>query len=360
MITPSEIICLRLQNHQIAKSRFRKPEELAGYMGALQAQNYPMAKWAFGLRTPGSTKAIVDNALNDGKLVRTHILRPTWHVVAAIDLPWMLNLTAPRIWASLRLRHKGLGLTPEEFERSFGIITDSLINSPGKTRDELTGVLNMAGIKTTGNNRAAHIFLAAELKGLICSGKEVGKKTTYALLKERIPETGGLEREKAIVLLAKRYFLSHGPATVEDFSWWSGLTLKEARSGIAAVSSDLDSAHLQSRTYWFAKADGSEAGVREKAYLLPAFDEFIVSYRDRSAIFNPGNMREAISSNGIFWPVVIVGGKVAGLWKQIAKKNEIIIETALFRKLTRKEKECIREAAVAFGAFLNTAVSVRF
>lgn len=364
MINASEIACLRLQNQQIRQSRFQKPGELVSYMGAMQAQNYGMAKWAIGLRT-NSTKNTVDKAIDDGTLIRTHLLRPTWHLAAAEDLPWMLALTAPRILSSVKSRHRELGLTKEELKKGFNIIENALLNNLHKTRNELVYALNKAGIETTQNNRAAHILMAAELNGLIASGRDAGKKSTYALLKERVYGTKKLGHEEAVSLLAKKYFNSHGPATAEDFSWWSGLTLKDARNGIEVISADLDSACLDSRqaclnskTYWFPKTNGKEAFLPESAFLLPAFDEFVVSYKDRSAIFNTKDTGKAISSNGIFWPVIVMNGMVSGLWKQVIKKNEIVIETTLFRRHNKNEKALIRDAAFRLGLFLNIKAKI--
>lgn len=360
MITPYDISIMRLQNQQIANSKFKTPAALVRYMGAMQAQNYNMVKYATGLRIPDATKEQVERALNSGKLIRTHVLRPTWHLVTADALTPMLQITAPRILSSMRSRDRQLGLTAKVLKKCFDTLCRSLENHPGKRRDELLKDLNSIGIETKHDNRAAHILASAELNRIICSGKEDGKQNTYALYQSRIPDTPNRSPEQITEWLAEKYFTGHGPATVEDFAWWSGLTLTDVRNAVAALSAKLDAVIFRDKTYWFRKGTDRIQVNEENAYLIPAFDELVVSYKDRSAIFKTKDKKKAISSNGIFWPVILLNGQVTGLWKPIAKKNILKIETTLFRRHTVNEKSLIREAAGLAGTFYQKEVDVCF
>ncbi len=360
MITASEIVRLRLQNQQISARRFKSPDALVGYMGAMQAQHYNMVKYAVGLRLAAPAETSVNRALNRGEIVRTHALRPTWHLIRARHLTAMLQLTAPRILAAMKTRHRQLGLTPEKFKKAFSALESVLEGHPGMRRDELLLALQKMGLRLEGNNRAAHILMAAELNRIICSGKQKGQQGTYTLYPPDDPASPSLSRAQLTAWLAEKYFTSHGPATATDFSWWSGLTLTEARQGLAAISAKYASITLQGQSYWYRKGTDRLHAKDHKAYLIPAFDEFVVSYKNRTMIFRPKDQRTAISSNGIFWPVVLVNGQATGLWKLVKKRKLLHIQTTLFRRHSTQEKALIREAAFKVGTFYGEKIEVGF
>ncbi len=360
MITSAEIIGLRLQNQQIADSRFRSPAALVGHMGAMQAQHYEMVKYAIGLRIPAATKGQVERALDSGKIIRTHALRPTWHLIRATDLTGVLQLTAPRILASLKTRHRQLGLSAEVLQKAFHTFQNVLKGHPGRSREELLSALQKTGVKTQGDNRGAHILMAAELNQIICSGKQKGKQSTYALYPAAAATSGDLSHERLTAWLAEKYFTSHGPATAADFSWWSGLTLTAARQGLAAIAAKLASVTLGGERYWYRKGTDRLHGDTEKAYLIPAFDELVVSYKNKAMLFQPKDKSKAISSNGIFWPVVLINGQATGLWKLVKKTNGLQIQTTLFRRHSAKEKALIRAAASRAGSFYQEKIEVGF
>ncbi len=216
----------------------------------MQAQDYNMSKWAVGVRLPGSTNKTIETAIDMAEIIRTHLLRPTWHIVSAKDIYWLLELTAPRIKASLKSRHKELEISEYVIKKSKKIIEDALLGDHHLTREELVGKLENSKIKTN-NNRASHIFLMAELDGLICSGKIKGKKQTYALLEERVSRKKNFNREESLAELSKGYFKTRGPATLQDFAWWSGLTLTDAGKAFETVKEDFISEMINSRTFWF-------------------------------------------------------------------------------------------------------------
>jgi hypothetical protein len=264
----------------------------------------------------------------------------------------MLELTAPNIKTFSKSRWKELELTEEVFKKSNLIIEKFLSYGDHLTREELVNKLNNSKIKTD-ENRASHIMLRAELDGLVCSGVMKGKQQTYALLDERVSKKTILKREEALSELTFRYFNSHGPATIQDFAWWSGLSGRDTKLGIELTKSQLTSEKLNNQTYYFAFSFSIPKTYKESIYFLPAYDEFIISYKDRSASIDFANQAKAISTNGIFRPVIIVNGKVVGIWSRTIKKNKVMIETTYFQSPAKSLEPKIKNALTQFEDFLN-------
>jgi hypothetical protein len=340
---------LRLINHQLTRVKFASPKEIVAWMGAMQAQDYAMVKWAVGVRLANATEKTIEAAMDKGDVIRTHVLRPTWHLVSADDIRWMLALTAPQIKAGMKFRHKELELTDAVLSKSRKVMEKKLRGGSHSTREELIAEFNKANIATDGN-RASHIFAAAELEGLICSGAIKNRKQTYALLDERVPQTRTHSRDEALASLAKRYFSSHGPATLEDFDWWSGMSAADAKRALDMAKSGLVSEVSEGKTYWFAE---SNIKTKDSAFLLPAFDEFIISYKDRSATITSENHKRAISSNGMFHPTVVVNGETLGIWKRTIIKDKVIVELECFAKPKPVSRKLIEAASIRYGEFLE-------
>ena len=349
----------RLINQQIAGTKFKTVKEIVQWMGAMQAQDYNMAKWAIGIRLPESTEKMIDEAVGSGEIIRTHILRPTWHFVLPGDINWMLELAAPRFKASFKSRWKAMGLTEVIFKKSNSIIEKVLTKGKHLTREELVSILEKAKIPTK-EQKIFHIMFRAELEGIICSGSIKDKKQTYALLKERVPEPKILDREEALANLASRYFTSHGPATLQDFIWWSGLQAKDANQALEMIKSKFISEKIGTQVYWFAKSFSLPKTNKESVYLLPAYDEFIISYKDRSAAIPIENQKKAISNNGIFRPAILINGKVVGIWKRTIEKDKLIVETQFFQSPDKATKHSIKLAAANYGDFLNKKSEIIF
>ena len=356
-LTPAEISRIRLNCQHIAGTKYTTAKDVVGWMGALQAQDYAMSKWAAGVRLPDSTEKSIEQAINSAEIIRTHALRPTWHLVSADDIYWMLELTAPHIKASMRARDKELELTAAVLSKTNSLLEKILSGGRHATREEILAVFTKAKIGTS-NNRASHILLNAELEGIVCSGAVQGKKNTYALLSERVPKKKMLSRDEALALLAKKYFSSHGPASVQDFLWWSNLPVADGRRALEMVKSQFISETIGSETYWFSDASLGHDEDRASMFLLPAFDEFLISYKNRHASLHVKHHPKAFSSNGIFWPVVVADGQVIGVWKRVFRKNTVVIETALFQRLSRPAKKLIENKAHTFGQFLDKHTEV--
>lgn len=355
-MTLPDISNLRLFNQQIGSTQFTTAKEVVSWMGAMQAQDYAMSKWGIGIRLNDASDKLVEEALSKGEILRTHVLRPTWHLVAAEDICWMLELTAPRIKASVKSRHRQLELPEPVLQKCNDIIANALSQGSHLTRADLVSRLTHAGISTN-NNRASHIMFWAELEGIICSGSMHGNLQTYALLSERAPKKQSLPKDEALAKLAFKYFRSHGPATLQDFVWWSGLSISEARHGLEMIKPKLISENTGTATYWFSTPAGLQPG--HSAYLLPAFDEFLISYKDRSATLTMQDFKRAVSINGMFWPIVVIDGQVAGTWKRTGKKNDVIIAVELFEKQQPDVLLRIEEAAVVYANFMGKKTQVR-
>ncbi len=355
----TDISTLRLYNQQIAATKLKTAKELAGWMGAMQAQDFNQAKWAIGVRLPHLTEAQIESAFNNGEILRTHLMRPTWHFVSADDIYWLLELTAKQIKSTTKSRNRDLGLTENELVKSKDVLVKSLEGNLALTREELSDQLNRAGINTY-EQRLPHIMMDAEIDGIICSGGIRDKKQTYALLEERVPVKKTFSKEEALALLAKKYFTGHGPATLPDFVWWSGLPIAEARKALEMNKSNLISETLETGTYWFAGSIGILSSLPDSVYLLPAFDEYLISYKNRISAITLENHTKAISNNGIFRPVIIVNGQISGLWKRTIKKDTVQIELNHFRPHNEKEIGLIEKAAESFGLFAGKKVEVKF
>ena len=347
----------RLKNQQITENKHQNPQEIVSWMGAMQAQDFNMAKWAVGVRLPGSTEQSVQEAFNRGEILRTHVLRPTWHFVSPNDISWMLELTAPHIKSAMRSRHIQLELNESIVTKSKLLVEKALGEEGYLTRDELMVKLRDSKLISE-NEQVTHLMMLFELDGLVCSGALKGKQQTYALLEERIPKSSAITRDEALGKLAQRYFSSHGPANMQDFVWWSGLPVKDARKAIEMIKTDFESFDNEEQTLWFSPLVKSTDENTKSVHLLPAFDEFIISYRDRTAALYSEHHKKAVSENGIFRPVMVVNGKVAGIWKRTQRKSISLIETDYFEPVSKTVKKQIENAALKFELFLNQKIEI--
>jgi hypothetical protein len=358
-MTLTDISRIRLISQRIETTDFITVKEIVSWMGAIQAQDYTMAKWAIGTRLLNPTDTKVEEAFDNGEVIRTHLMRPTWHFVSAEDIYWMLELTAPQIKSTLKSRHIGLELSEDAVAQANRLIEHTLSKETSVTREEIAVEFQKAKINTA-DNRLAHFLLLAEMNGIICSGEIRDNKPTYALLNERVPHKNILTREESLAELAKRYFRSHCPASVQDFSWWSGLSLTDARKGLESVKSNFISETVGNQTYWLSDSFPEIKKDLYSVHLLPAYDEFLISYKDRNASLSLVDNRKIVSDNGIFRPVIAINGQVTGLWKRITTKNRVIIEIACFQEYDVTIKNLIEEIARRFGQFLNKSVEINY
>ena len=347
---------LRLQNQQVSFSTVHSPEELVFHMLAMQAQVYPMAKWAIGLRVRGCTDKQVENAFNAGKILRTHVLRPTWHFVSPIDIRWLLKLTGPRVRAINERYHVKQELDKKVFKKSNDVLIKTLRDNKHLTRTALQAALKKSRINASGI-RLAFIMMEAELEGIICSGGQERNQFTYALLEERVAPVKEINREESLCLLARKYFTSRGPATVNDFSWWSGLTVKDCSNAIEMLKEELTLEIINSRDFYYIHSGVPKTKVDQPAFYMPDFDEYGIAYKDRSAILGEKVSEKSHASLG-YPHVLVVDGVIAGTWK-ITKgaRNVRLLETKVPADILKSRKNAISAAGKRFSDFSHLKIS---
>ena len=352
----SNIAIRRLQNQQLDHHLFKKPEELVAWFGGVQSQDYPGAKWAVGGRLKNCTNSDIEQSIADRKIVRTWAMRGTLHFVSASDINWILSLLAPRIIAKNIRRYKELELDEETLKRSNKILENALQDGKHLTRRELIAILKENGISTEGQ-RASYMLQRASLDGLICQGGMQSNNNPIFISMDELPKTKTLDCNKSLAELAKRYFKSHGPATLQDFVWWSGLLLNDAKAGLEDVESQLLSKTIEDKSYWLS---GSKEGAphSQMFHLLPSFDEYIVGYKDRSALLEKMNSKNTRIEN-IMYPTIAMNGQIMGTWKRRFQKNEVIIELKPYIELKMIENNALDEAAYQFAKFLETPVHAK-
>jgi len=345
-----EIAQQRLYNQRISGEKFKTPAEVVKYLGAVQAQDYAGAKWAVGLRLQKSSDAAIDKAMANGSIIRTHVLRPTWHFVAPADARWMIDLTAPRINAAAGTWFRKLKLDNAVFNQSNDALAKALEGGKQLNRAEVMAVLNHAGVATD-DLRFIHLLMRAELDKVICSGPRQGKQFTYALFDDRVPTGNVPAKEEALAELALRYFISRGPATFQDFCWWSGLATVDAKLGLEIAKPQLAKKNVESREYWMAKDGQAINNKAPIAHLLPVFDEFAVAYKDRSAIVNSKYIEQAL--HVIFNPSIVVNNQVVGTWKRTVRKEAVEIVLNPFGKLNKIQTKAVETAAERYRKFVK-------
>jgi hypothetical protein len=313
----SELLSRRLAAQNLGAAGANSPQSIVGNLGAVQAQDPAACLTAVAVRGEAGTDTAVGRALDAGAVVRTHVLRPTWHLLAAGDLRWMMALTGPRILAGGEGRFRELGLTPEVRSRARGVFERLLTEGPA-TRDEARNRWATEGIPTEGQ-ATPHLLMDAELNLLACSGPRRGNEVTYDLVDRRVPGTPPVPQEEADARLALRYIAGHGPATPQDLAWWSGLPLGRVRRALEAGKPGLKCESRGDTELWFV--DGTVRIPSPRFHWLPAYDEYVIAFADRSPILDPEVQGRAINKNGIFWPVILDRGRVAGVWRAAVKKR---------------------------------------
>lgn len=358
-MTSPEIAQRRLRRQRLAGAPFARPEEAVQWLGAVQAQDYAGAKWALGLRSRGTTSAAVDQALAAGAFLRTHVLRPTWHLVSAADIRWLLMLTAPHVHAVNAPYYRRVGLDDDLFRRSNAALARALEGGQQRTRAELIAELQQAGFVTDALGYL-YLLMHAELDAVICSGALRGKWHTYALLKERAPQARTLERDEALAELTTRYFAGHGPATLNDFRWWSGLPATAVRRAVELVKGRLRQELVDGETYWDAPTPPLVAPASPVAHLLPNYDEYLVGYRDRRAVYDPVDLK-ALGTRGdiLSTHTIVLDGQVVGVWKRTLTKDAVAIEARPFRSLDAAEYHAVVAAAERYSSLVGLPLQLQ-
>lgn len=348
---------LRLRSQQIEQSRFKQPAEVVACLGALQGQDYAGAKWSVGLRLPGSTEAVIDAAIAHGDIARSWAMRGTLHLIAAVDLRWILALLAPNLIAGNARRYRQLELDEPTLAHSTAVITEALAERP-LTRRDLLPILERAGISTAGQ-RGVYMLQRASLDGRVYQSlMPQHNNPLFNLLSDTLPAGPRLTQDEALAELARRFFTSRGPASFGDYQRWSGLPVKGARAGLKAVNSVLVEDSLGDETYWRAPSDAVDTLSSPSAHLLPGFDEYLLGYKNRSAVLNPQYDREVSPGGGVFRPTIVIDGQVVGTWRAGFKKDKVQITLAPFNRLSDSQMEAVEQAAQRYGSYLAKSTAL--
>jgi hypothetical protein len=348
----------RLAAQHLTNPVLTDPAEVVRVLGAVQSQDYAGAKWAIGMRSRGVTDETVERAFTDGRIIRTHVLRPTWHFVEPADVRWMLALTAPRIKRVMSYYNVQMGVDDALLRKTNRILERALRDGKQLTRTELAKVLQRAGIDVSGPYRLARVVMNAELDAVVCSGARIGKQFTYALLDERVPSAPPLEGDEALLELGRRYFTTRGPATPNDFAWWSGLTVADARRTIAIMGSELEREEIDGRAYWSVRAS-VKRWRSPLVHLLPNYDELFIGHKDRSALGKRMTSVDLVTGGDALTAyVVVVDGQLVGGWKRVSAAKAVAIELKLLVRLSAAERAAIDAAVRRYAAFLGAAVEV--
>jgi hypothetical protein len=355
----NDLIRRRLANQRLLRSSCRAPADVVAWLGAMQSQDYPGAKWAIGLRA-AVTDEDVDRACDEGAIIRTHILRQTWHFIARDDIRWMLALSGPRVNAISAHYYRKLELDERTFTRARHVFERALRDGRSLTRPELGAALGRAGITASGT-RLAFLTLRAELDAVICNGPRRAKQLTYALLDERVPPrrdgpfgpAASFDRDAALAELARRYFTSHGPATLKDYVWWSGLTVRDAKAGIDLAGAALVRDDVDGFTYWCADRRTPKADASPRAYLLPNYDEYLIAHKDRHLVVSRGSGDGVTRIKDPFVHHIVIDGRLAGSWTRTVKGGSVAVECAMYARPNADVARAIDAAASRLGQFLK-------
>lgn len=356
-MTSPDIARYRMVNQQISATAFKKPAEIVRWLGAVQAQEYALSKWAIGLRLPGSKDDEIEAAFTKGEILRTHLLRPTWHFITPADIRWMMALTAPRVNAINSFYYRQAGLDDKIFNKANDVFVSALNGGKQLTRTVLQSALKQQKIIADGL-RLSYIIMQAELEGIICSGARAGRQFTYALLEERVPSFKRLDEEEALGQLTERYFNSRGPATLKDFMVWSGLTSTQVKKEIGLVSSQFEQEQLGEEVFYYSSPVASDKKHFQHALILPPYDEYIMGYKNRDAIFFNHNKKNPLAAL-MFDNTIIIEGQVAGSWRRTMQKSFIEMEYQLFDPRKKKHEALLKRAAGQFASFMELPVRLK-
>jgi winged helix DNA-binding protein len=341
----------RLTNQKLLHSDLRDPADIVAWLGAVQSQDFPAAKWGLAQRSIGLTNDAIDRAFNAGVILRTHVLRPTWHFVTPADIGWMLTLTAPRVHQVSSHAYRQFELDPRTLSRARTIIARALDDGAQLTRAELAAALRRGGITASGP-RLGVLTIDVEINRIMCSGARRGRQHTYARFDSRVPRTRALTREESLAALTARFFASHGPATLRDFAWWSGLTMRDVKEGVELAKPDLTLERVDDLEYWMGLGEAPQRRTAVCAYLLPNYDEYLIAYKDRDLVG-----ASDLSAQDVYTHQAVIEGQFLGTWKPAAAKDGVRLEVKLRRALTRPQERALQRAVVAYGQFVGKPTS---
>jgi hypothetical protein len=348
-----EIAHRRLRAQLLSSTTFTRPADVVAWLGAVQAQDYMGALWAVGLRLVEARQRDIEHAIEARTIVRSWPMRGTLHFLAAADARWMIDLLAPKAAAAAAGRLRVMGIDGKVAARARRALAKHLEGGGRLTRPSAYRALERAGIPT-GEQRGLHVLWRLAHEGFLCFGPREGNQATFVLLDEWLPKARRLPRDEALAELARRYFTGHGPATVRDFAWWSGLTLTDARLAIALASKSLEEETISGERYSFAPSElpPGNARAREQARALPPFDEFFVGYADRTAAIDPAHASR-LSAFDVLGPVVVFGSRLVATWRRRITGKRVVFSASPLSPLNKQRAAAVERAFAAYARFFN-------
>lgn len=345
----------RLASHQLSEHKFDTPKELVSWMGAMQAQNFNMAKWAIAIRLESCTEQDVEEAFNRGDFLRTHIMRPTWHFVSSEDIKWLIQLTGDRVKSACKSLAKGLNIDKKEYSKAYKLLEKILRDNTHSTKDEIAGIFIKEGITMNSPKHLNYYLMSAEADGIICSGALKEKKQTYALLDERASTSDTINKDEALAKLAHKYIQSHSPATLQDFIWWSGLTIKDARQAFNLIENELIKDYFDSTELYIHETYKESTSLDNDTYhYLPAYDEYIISYKNRTNVLDMEHHSKAFNNYGVFQPIILHNGYAVGNWKKLKSAKGINFDITFWEEKFKANRKTLSLAEKKIKYYINT------
>lgn len=314
------LVAIRLLNQQLCAPQFTTPAEVVSHMGAIQAQDYRMMRWAVTMRTKKPSAEAFGKAFDSGQIIRAHLMRGTWQLISADNYRWMHHLLAPKSKTVIKgwMSANHISIPDSELADIRQLLVSTTARLTSAVKEDYAETLIQHGI-TMDDHRLTYHIRFAELDGVLCSGNLHPSKATYALAGQKIPQSPNLDYDEALALLARIYFQSHCPATLEDFAWWSGLGLSACRKALSMIESELT--HCKWNSYDFVLTDNCRTkGYRNgQTLLIPPFDEYLIGYKSRDLVLAPENRHLAHNNSGIFYPIIAHNGTICGNWSTTKK-----------------------------------------
>lgn len=351
---PQEIINLRLYNQLLLNNQVKSPEDVVGHMCAMQAQDYLGSLWAVAVRTQSSSEKDIEQAIADGKIVRSWPMRGTLHYVLPEDLKWMLKLMTPRILSGQTKRFlREFEIDEAVLSKCRNILINKLEGGKRLARNEVYRVLEEGGITATGQ-RGLHIIWYLAQEGIICFGPREGKQPAFVLLDEWIPKSRELTTEEALSEIFYRYVASRAPVTLADFIWWTGLTTTSAKTALALAKPKLISFKLEEKEYWMTAGNDPVESPKNLYHLLPSFDEYLIAYADRSLMLGDHTLKDVVPfSNGMFFPIIVENGLILGTWKRTLNKKSVKLEITPFNGIALEKKSQLEQIQKRYENYLK-------
>ena len=308
-------VAIRLLNQQLVAPQFSDPAEMVSHMGAMQAQEYRMMRWAVAMRTKKPSEKAFKEAFDSGRILRLHLMRGTWQLIAAEDYWSVLELCAPKAISVTKgwMSSNKISIPDEELMRIREILAQTASDKRSVTKEDFVQVLVERDL-TMDEHRLSYHIRMAEMSGLLCSGDLLPMKASYALTTDKLKPKVKMDRDEALMRFTRKYFQSRQPATLEDYVWWSGLNVSDCRKGITLLGDTIHVEHWKGRNFYLTD-DCRTRGFRKGQFLLISpYDEYLIGYKSRDIVLTPEHRHRAHNNSGIFQPIIAHDGIVCGNW----------------------------------------------